>query len=412
MSRIVKPEPMRTSSAGRPRTWLDEVAGGPLAAAAVRFLNSLGLDASTPPSGAVGLRLLLRSMETQLSDDRVDDELEFIEGAGAFLGLLLLKGLGGEHQQHRERHLLRLGRFGLFDPFEAVSTCLGEARIDQALVDAISTAEDEAQGRAGFGRLAVLFRERLGQERPELALISQHGPELQLEHRHTGDTVVVDLDRTHRATNGASAATLHKALRELVGLIPGAGDSAGMAWEDAKPRLRPRLQSAAFTAALPSELQGKIPSVPITDGLQAALVLDCGDRFRYVTSNEIQDWCVGLSTALDQSFTNLGHRTDMSRFDVIAKSAGTLISSRHGDGCDAARILLPEVQALLRRALGGQVVVGMPHRDMLMATSSNDTDAIRELRSQVENAAARAPHAISSALFRLCTDAGGRLVRC
>ena len=105
--------------------WLNalEDVGGRLLPAARSFLLS-----QHPPfteNGAAAIRWLAAQVEefvdresTEAQDDR------FVEGAGAFLGLLLVDHLGGRTREREGCHRVQLGRFGWFDPFGAIQEAL------------------------------------------------------------------------------------------------------------------------------------------------------------------------------------------------------------------------------------------------------------------------------------------------
>jgi hypothetical protein len=87
-----------------------------------------------------------------------------------------------------------------------------------------------------------------------------------------------------------------------------------------------------------------------------------------------------------------------------------LISSDTGDGLDAVRILLPEVTAHLRNALGdGRILVGLPDRHLLAAAllRSGDDDFVGMFSEFVVEHSGGADEPIDRRVFELVD---GRLV--
>ena len=157
-------------------TWIDAVASrsGPLFTAATQFAAVHGLDCD-PPRGVFGLQALSKlisgarhttgaerpnnSINTGGGDDDDGDgghgsddegERQFVAGAGAYLGLLLLDHLpNGAHVANGGEHRLRLSAHGFFDPFAAVADALNAHDAPRALLAAIKRAEAEADGPHG-----------------------------------------------------------------------------------------------------------------------------------------------------------------------------------------------------------------------------------------------------------------------
>jgi uncharacterized protein YtpQ (UPF0354 family) len=81
-----------------------------------------------------------------------------------------------------------------------------------------------------------------------------------------------------------------------------------------------------------------------------------------------------------------------------------VVWSDSGDGTDAARILLPEVRAQLAAALGGigRVLIGVPERDLLIATGlAGDDEFAAMLAAYISDRSHSADHPIDPGLFEL-----------
>ncbi|MGB5414228.1 MAG: hypothetical protein WBN01_06265, partial [Polyangiales bacterium] len=127
-----------------------------------------------PGKGAPGVRWLADLLEDFVdrdSDGAQDDR--FVEGAGAFLGLLLIDHLGGSTQERDGCHRVQLGRFGWFDPFGAIQEALDADDPRKCLSEYLSVAEREARADGPVSRVVRIFADELNRARPDLAIESQ-----------------------------------------------------------------------------------------------------------------------------------------------------------------------------------------------------------------------------------------------
>jgi uncharacterized protein YtpQ (UPF0354 family) len=95
------------------------------------------------------------------------------------------------------------------------------------------------------------------------------------------------------------------------------------------------------------------------------------------TSDHLAAWGVSPDTLRDAAYRNLAAWSRGAPWSEDADEERRVISSDTGDGWDASRILLPEARAHLERELGGpagRVLVGLPARDLLLASSLRAED--------------------------------------
>lgn len=368
-----------------------------------RALDFAAWKGPTPfPVGALGIRKLAEHLEAFAHDEAAspDDETRFIEGAGSMLAMLLLAhvGLGG-HREEGKRHRLVLGRRGFFDPFAAVDDALDAKRPSAELARRVAVAEAEAGGSGPISRLVLAFELELAEQRPDLQIEQQFELELTL----TGN-VAVDLRRI-AATTEPDARSVREAAKKLATLLPGANGSPAIPWAEARDILLPRLVSTSFLAEIRNahEAGGALAARALVGDLHVALVLGYEGRARYVREDEVATWIVGEQGAHDQALANLARRSVAARFSEVLTDAGVLVVARSGDGLDAARLLLPGLFDVLSRVLEGPIVVGVPHRDTLVAACARGS-ALEVLRARVTDDAARAPHSISTGLFEVTRE--------
>lgn len=382
--------------------WLERMRdpGGPLVDAAARFVEARGL--APYPEGADGLRRLGAVMEGFVFDDEAGaiDEAEahrFVEGAGALLGLLLIAALGGRHHEHDGAHRVALGPHGFFDPFAAVDGALDAESPRGELARRVAAAEAEAAGRGPVSRVVGAFARALPRHRPELSIAAQR--ELSLE---LSDGTEVDLASVARATDDQPDEAVEQAVDRIAALLGGGSD--GVPSEEARARLLPRLVPERFARELAEQGRGEIVALPVAGELRCALVLGYGDRARYVRPGELAGWQLDAEAARAVALQNLAARSADARFGRLDTEHGPLVVARSGDGLDAARLLLPALPEVLAAELSPPFVVAVPHRDALLACSAADAGVVEALRARAREDAARAPHAITDALYEL--DAG------
>ncbi len=374
--------------------WIDEVPdAGPLAKAARAFAaRELGGD-GVPP-GKDALVLLARAIDRHAGGGpaRPAEDAAFVEGAGAFLGMVLIAKLGGAHAGRDGTHRVRVGRAGFVDPFGAIEQALETEPARAALVDAVARAEAEAGGHGPIARVALAFERVLAEVRPELRITER------FERRLWIDDTEIDLGRAIAAADGESEATLRSVAKKLVDMLPG-GASGLVSREEAAERVLPRLLGGRF------EIDG-LAVAPLVGDLRVAWVLSYEGRSRFVTPRDLERWAWPIEAVASRAIENLAARSARARFLRADTAEGPFVVARTGDGHDSARLLLPGLAETLAPELGSPCLVAVPHRDTLLACA--DRPALRTaLAARAAEDCARAPHGIAATVLRL--QPGGTL---
>jgi hypothetical protein len=130
-----------------------------------------------------------------------------------------------------------------------------------------------------------------------------------------------------------------------------------------------------------------------------------------VNGDHLLSWGVEPRQIQDAAMRNLTSWSAAAPWASEVSGSRHLISSQTGDGCDAARILLPEVVAHLGRELGpfGRVLIGLPERHLLIAGSlrPGDDDFAGLFASFIIETSGGADEPIDRRVFEL---SGGRLI--
>jgi uncharacterized protein YtpQ (UPF0354 family) len=132
-----------------------------------------------------------------------------------------------------------------------------------------------------------------------------------------------------------------------------------------------------------------------------SLQLRYGTRARYVRRAEVDAWALAKCDARGRAVENLVSKSRELRVEHVEDG---LLRIRQGDGLDGARLLLPDLQARLAKLGPGTWLAAAPHRDVLLLAGESAGDA---LRRRAQEAARRAPHPVSPAVF-IVTSEGPR----
>jgi len=367
--------------------WLNamEDVGGRLVPAARAFVDSQ--HPPLPGTGAAGIRWLAAQLEDFVDRDTDGgDDDRFVEGAGALLGLLLIEHLGGRTRERDGCHRVQLGRFGWFDPFGTIQEVLDAEDPRGCLSEYLSVAEREADENGPVSRVVRVFANTLGRERPDLDIESQFELTVDLNNGAS-----VDLARLERVARDQDEDAATEAARRIISMLPGANTQEETPWSEAATRLLPRLVSEKFLASLPSEQALYVD--PVGSGVHLALQLRYGTRARYVRCAEVDSWALERAGARQQALENLAAKSRSLRLERVT---GEILRVRQGDGLDGARLLLPDLADRLAKLEPGVWVAAAPHRDVLLLARG---EALEELCKRAEDAARRAPHPVSAAIF-------------
>ncbi len=369
-------------------SWIATVPdSGPLGPLATTFARrELGEEREPGPAALLALARAVDRFASRPATPT--EEAAFLEGAGSFLGLVLLAVVGGRHVERAGVHRLRLGEAGFFDPFASIEAALETEPAKAALVDAVARAEAEARGQGPIARVALAFARALAERRADLTITDRFDQRVYL-----GETEV-DLARAIGATEGESDAAVASAARKLVDMLPG-GVASEVGAEEACERLHPRLVGPRFDLA--------VTTAPIALDLRVAWVLAYEGRARFVTDRDLARWSMSAREVADHAVRNLAAKSDRARLARVDTAHGPWIVARSGDGHDSARLLLPALSEILAPELGSPCVVAVPHRDALFACA-DEPSLIESLRARAAEDHARAPHGITPRLYRLAAS--------
>ncbi|MCA9601300.1 MAG: DUF1444 family protein, partial [Myxococcales bacterium] len=215
--------------------------------------------------------------------------------------------------------------------------------------------------------------------------------------------IELSIARAVRATEDLEAHAAESAVDKLISLVTAQSAPLPLPWEQIQGDVFPRLVPSTFVDELArrSEQTRSILVSPFPNDLRLAFVLRRGDRARFIRTDELGTWGVRHVELLEAAVANLAAASTKASFSEVMTTDGPLVVARSGDGLDAARLLLPGLHAVLSNHLGGDIAVAVPHRDALYAVDASNTPLVHQLRRKAEDDARRAPHRITTDLFRV-----------
>jgi uncharacterized protein DUF1444 len=179
------------------------------------------------------------------------------------------------------------------------------------------------------------------------------------------------------------------------------------------PVLRPEGTHGTMLAEVDSDALAaeglKKHALPLVDpgpaGLAVAYALRSAAYDVLVNADHLLAWGVEAEALREAAMENLRAWSATAPWSDELAGQRRLISSDTSEGCDAARILLPEVRKHLAAECGGpaRVLVAVPDRDLLIAGSlqSGDEEFAGQLATFVADVSEGAHEPIDRGLFEL-----------
>jgi uncharacterized protein YtpQ (UPF0354 family) len=135
--------------------------------------------------------------------------------------------------------------------------------------------------------------------------------------------------------------------------------------------------------------------------LMITYVVDEERSVAYINEEHLDRWEVSAQDIHERSLANLRRRTEQIKYTTVGAGDQQLFIFNSGDGYDASRLLLSEVLAEWARVLPGNLVIGIPNRDFLIAFSDANPDILRAVAAQVQSDAAQRVYGLPHQLFTL-----------
>jgi uncharacterized protein YtpQ (UPF0354 family) len=231
----------------------------------------------------------------------------------------------------------------------------------------------------------------------EIEFLDREGMELRL--RANGADVTADLTNFYSAYSRDPAqldVVFETFVRVMLGIQPdrSASDYAALA-----DRIYPMLKPLEMLVEV---RERKLPMLAYREflaDLMIAYVIDEERSVAYINEEHLDRWSVSAHDLHEHSLVNLRRRTEQVKYTTVGAGEQQLFIFNSGDGYDASRLLLSEVLAEWARALPGNLVIGIPNRDFLIAFSDANPEILRAVAMQVQADAAQREYGLTDQLF-------------
>ena len=142
---------------------------------------------------------------------------------------------------------------------------------------------------------------------------------------------------------------------------------------------------------------------PFVAGLVVTYVFDFPNYRAYVNEDMLVKMVDHPETTFDMiheyALENLRRRTTSQSYKTHGLHDKTMITCETGDGYAATRILLPDLMARWAERIPGQMLIGIPNRDFLIAFSNRNPKRVATLARQVRRDARRHDHPLCADLL-------------
>lgn len=138
-------------------------------------------------------------------------------------------------------------------------------------------------------------------------------------------------------------------------------------WEEAQNLVFPQLMPRRYADEL------SVVSRAFGKEILIGIVVDDEKSYRYVRTEELEEWNVAKNELYDVAVKNLEIKSSGMALTFIPPPRGFLAAAT-GDGFDAARIVLPSFRALVKENLGTPFRFGVPNRDFLICWRADEPE--------------------------------------
>jgi uncharacterized protein YtpQ (UPF0354 family) len=225
--------------------------------------------------------------------------------------------------------------------------------------------------------------------------------DLTLDLRVAGRSVQADLHSFYRVYRDApeqQPAIMQELVQSLTHVPPDLGetDPAGLLG-----RVMPMIKPLAMLNDVYERQLPMLAYRPLAADLMTAYVIDRGQSVAYINQQHLEAWGVTEATLHERALANLRAKDWMPYPGMLGAGKGALLIFSSRDGYDATRILVSELFADFAAQLPGNLVIGVPNRDFLIAFSDADRRVFAQIKAQIDVDVRTQPHPLTTYLFTL-----------
>ena len=253
-------------------------------------------------------------------------------------------------------------------------------------------------------QFAVYMEKRLTLH-DEIEVLGREGLELRL--RVGGADTVANLANVYAAYS-RDPSQLDIVVQNFVAVVRGiTPDRSATDFAELADRIYPMLKPIALLAEVSER---RLPMLAYREFLAELIityVIDEGRSVAFVTEEHLERWGISAQDLHEQALANLRERTlQQVDYATLGEGEQRLFIFNSNDGYDATRLLLADVLAEWAGQLPGNIVIGIPNRDFLIAFSDANPDILQSVAQQIQADAARLENGLTDQLFTL---AGGEI---
>lgn len=192
-------------------------------------------------------------------------------------------------------------------------------------------------------------------------------------------------------------------LQTLLKLIQGFNPDRSMhGFTDLHNRIYPMLKPVTLLTTVQERHVPMLVYRPFLANLIITYVIDEDQSVAFINEDHLEHWEVGEQDIHTQALANLRQRT-MAHTDYTTTGVGVqrLFIFNSQDGYDATRILLTNILEEWRKQMPGNLVIGIPNRDFLIAFSDNDRTVLANVSQQIQFDAGQREYGLTERLFTL-----------
>jgi uncharacterized protein YtpQ (UPF0354 family) len=237
-------------------------------------------------------------------------------------------------------------------------------------------------------------------EHPDIELISRSPQDIELRVRGLG--VRAEREPFYKAYTRKPEqidAILDRVIRSARKFVPDRGVSDYLAL---KERIFPMIKPVSMLAEVRERKLPLLAYQILLEDLIVTYVISEPQSVVYITEEHLERWELNESELHAQALANLRQLTDEERdYKTIGSGAQRLFFWETQDGYDASRLLLTDTLAAWQAQLPGQIVIGIPNRDFLIAFSDTDRTILEGIAQQVQRDSIQQDHGLTDKLFTL-----------
>ena len=249
-------------------------------------------------------------------------------------------------------------------------------------------------------QFAEYIEKRLTLYEGVIEVVGRDGMELRLRvHGTNADANLTNFYTAYTENPAQLDAIVQTFVRVLLGELP---ERATKDFADLADRIYPMLKPIELLVEV---RERKLPMLVYREFLADLIVtyvIDEGRSVAFINDDHLDAWSVSAQEVHEQALENLRVRTQ-ARIDYVTtgEDEHRLFIFNSGDGYDATRLLLTNVLTSWANEIPGNLVIGIPNRDFLIAFSDVDGDILRNIAHQIQADSAQRAYGLTDQLFTL-----------